>query len=301
MKGIKEILLAILFGAVLPCVLLRSVNVPEQHRSEQLVISVLKGDDVESMEINEYLTGVLLAEMSPVFHPEALKAQAIAARTFALYGKVLALKHQEADVCTSANCCQGYIDPEEYVLKGGEPKTVLKMQEAIEETGSKVLYYNGDLIEATYFSASGGKTENAEEVWGSSVPYLQSVESAEGDTYFETVMAEDTFCRKLGLPAADVHFGIATHTSGGGIANININGVLFTGMQLRQKLQLRSTNISFSVLQDEIHIITNGYGHRVGMSQYGADAMAEQGSSYREILKHYYVGVTIGNYTGKKN
>lgn len=301
MKGFKEMMLAILFGAVLPCMLLRAVDVPEQHSSEQLVISILSDNGVESMEINDYLTGVLLAEMSPVFHPEALKAQAVAARTFALHGKTFASKHVGADVCTAANCCQGYISPEEYVLNGGKSETVLKMQEAVEATGSKVLYYNGDLIEATYFSASGGRTEDAEEVWGSSVPYLQSVESAEGDSYFETVMAKDLFCEKLGLSKGDVHFDKPTYTSGGGVESIRINGTSFTGTQLRQRLRLRSTNISFSVHQDEIHIITNGYGHRVGMSQYGADAMAEKGSDYREILKHYYMGVTVGNYAGEKN
>ncbi len=301
MKGLKEIILAILLGAVIPSLLLRFMNVPAQQKNESITVAVQCEDSVVSISIEEYVQGVLLAEMPPEFHLEALKAQAVAARTFALYCKNHGSKHKGADICTSASCCQGYLSPEEFILSGGTSDVVAKMQEAVTATKDKVLYYNDSLIEATYFASSGGWTENAEEVWGTFVPYLCSVESTEGDNIVETVMEEETFCHKLNVPKTGLFIESPTYTRGGGISSVKINGVLFTGSQLRQLLNLRSTVISFSAQSDGVHIITNGHGHRVGMSQYGADAMAEQGSGYREILKHYYTGVAIKNYGSQKN
>lgn len=292
MKGLKEIIAAILLGAVLPGLLLQTAEAPNRDRVEPITISVLHGDTVMAMDMNDYLTGVLLAEMLPEFHMEALKALSVAARTFALHGQ----RHPDAAVCTSANCCQGYIDPEEYLRNGGDLDVVTKMRTAVRDTDNKVLYYNGMLIESTYFASSGGRTEDAKEVWGADVPYLRSVESGEANTFCEIIMRKEAFLEKLGLTGKEVDIGRPAYTRGGGVSIVEINQCLFTGTQLRSLLNLRSTNISFDVQAEGVRIVTNGHGHRVGMSQYGADAMAEQGSGYIEILTHYYTGVTIRNY-----
>lgn len=172
--------------------------------------------------------------------------------------------------------------------------TVLRMHDAVCATGEEVLLYDGSIIEATYFSSSGGRTEDAQAVWGSAVPYLKSVNSEEQDTTYTSEMDKRDFCTALGLQAGEVHIDEPKYTQGGGIAEVNINGEDFTGLELRRRLRLRSTQISFYVGKDKVQIVTNGYGHRVGMSQYGADAMAVVGNDYRQILTHYYSGVTIG-------
>ena len=204
-------------------------------------------------------------------------------------------------VCTSAACCQAYIHPEDYISGGGDESIVFKMYEAVMSTKGQALYYEDTLIEATYFSSTGGRTEDAKAVWGADVPYLQSVESGEEEKTYTDEINKKAFCTMLGLAKSEVYIEAPTYTKGEGIAEITINGKRFTGMQLRQKLGLRSTQISFYVGNETIQIITKGYGHRVGLSQYGADAMAVQGYNYKQILTHYYTGVTIACYTPDKN
>ncbi len=301
MKGKKEILLAILLGAILPGMLLRLVGTQKQKGVDSLSVTVLMGDVTERMDVEDYLVGVLLAEMPGNFEEEALKAQAVAARTFALYSKENGSKHQEADICISATCCQGYISPEDYILSGGDSAIAFKMREAVLATKGQVLIYENELIEATYFSSSGGRTEDAQAVWGVAVPYLQSVESEERDVSYTDQMKKDDFCMALSLPKGEVYIEAPVYTKGGGIAEVSINGKRFTGLQLRQNLGLRSTRISFYVGKENVQIVTNGHGHRVGMSQYGADAMAAGGSDYRQILTHYYSGITIQRYNPDEN
>jgi stage II sporulation protein D len=301
MQRKKDGLLAILLGIILPALLLHFSRTQELTVEKNTKAIVLTENGVIEMGIDEYLLGVLLYEMPANFHMEALKAQAVAARTFVLYGKQTGNKHSDADVCTSAVCCQGYIDPVRYISNGGDPATVNKMYSAIEETKGEVLLYDEKLIEATYFSSSGGRTEDALTVWGVEVPYLISVDSAETDDPYIRQMSKEMFCKALGMTGRDVYIDAPTYTQGGGIAEIEINGKLFTGVQLRKFLGLRSTQISFSVENESVEIITKGHGHRVGMSQYGADAMAECGSNYIEILTHYYSGVTIQPYVLKNN
>lgn len=293
MKNHHRILIAFVLSFLLPGFLLKFAQIPQQNQANDLTVSVLSGATVEQIEMEEYIVGVLLAEMLPDFHCEAIKAQAVAARTFTAYRLERNTKHHNADVCTSANCCQGYIDPDEYLAKGGSKETVQKMRDAVSATSGQIVCYNGAPIDATYFSSSGGRTEDAQAVWGTWVPYLQSVESNEQVDYVTKEIDNEAFCSALGLSSGSIYIEPPSYTKGGGIAEIRINGKVFTGNQLRQFLELRSTLISFSVDKDSVRILTNGNGHRVGMSQYGADTLASKGYGYKQILSHYYTSTEI--------
>lgn len=260
---------------------------------EALMLRVWDGEAVNEMSLQDYLIGVVSAELPESFPLEAQKAQAVAARTFALY-HAQQKKHPNADVCTDAGCCQGFC---------GE--RTLAARKAVEATDGCVATYAGELIDATYFSCSGGRTEAAVAVWGSDVPYLQSIESPNEESsprYAETVTVDSARfaeCLQAVHPEADFNgesaqwFGKITYTRGGGIDTAVIGGTKFSGSELRTALSLRSTNIEFSVEDGEITVKTYGFGHRVGMSQYGAKAMAEGGSSFEDILKAYYRGITL--------
>jgi len=265
-------------------------------------IAVLnKEDQVREMELEEYLVGVVLAEMPVSFEPEARKAQAVVARTFTLRSED-GEKHPDAAVCMDSGCCQAYISPEEYLEKGGTQDGIDRMRAAVDATRGQVLTYEGELIEATYFSCSGGSTEDAVAVWGTDVPYLRSV-SSPGEERATHYTDSVTFTKKelsdaLGVNLAEKPeswFGAVTYTAGGGVKTVTIGGTSFKGTELRKLLGLRSTAFTVTAGENSVTITTRGYGHRVGMSQYGADAMAVSGSSYEEILTHYYQGTTLEN------
>jgi len=288
-------------------VLSTQVSEPEQsgavtaHMDSVLVLQ--ENGTVEKMEMDTYLTGVLLGEMPADFDEETLKAQAVVARTYAQKRMQTGNKHIQGAVCTVASCCQAYCAPEDYLQKGGRQKTVEKFQKAVSCTTGLVLTYQGKLIEATYFSCSGGKTEDALAVWGTQIPYLHSVDSpgeenaAHYQDHIQFTAAE--FASRLGIrpkgPSAS-WFGSVTHTPGGGVDTIVIAGEVFRGVDLRQKLGLYSTAFSIVPAGNTVHIYTKGFGHRVGMSQYGAEAMAVSGSKYSQILSHYYPGTELGSY-----
>lgn len=248
-----------------------------------------------SQIMDEYLVGVLLAEMPPWFDLEALKAQAVVARTYTVKAKQTGGKHGDGSVCMQSVCCQAYTEPNDFLKAGGTAADLEKIRSAVADTSGMVLCYQGEPIEATYFSCSGGKTEDAAAVWGTDYPYLRSVNSPgeEGaahytDTYY---FSKDAFAEALGISMEGEikdWLGTATYTAGNGIAQMNIGGKSFTGTELRNLLNLRSTVITLQPEGEGITITTMGYGHRVGMSQYGADAMAASGSTYQEILLHYY-------------
>ena len=258
--------------------------------SKDIMIRVEAEDGIYEMPLEEYLLCVLLGEMPVDFEPEALKAQSVATRTYTLRKTMKQGKHIEADVCTDASCCHAFVSEAD----------LLKMKYVLNATAGEVLTYQGNLIEATYFSCSGGKTEDAMEVWGTSVPYLQSVDSPGeenakhfADTFEFTV---DEFCKKLGLT---IENGILetdltiTHTEGNGVDRLVIGNTILSGVQVRTLLSLPSTAFELSIDNDVVVIHTKGYGHRVGMSQYGADAMALAGKNYHEILAHYYPGTQL--------
>ena len=273
---------------------------------EATAVCVLCGDQPTAMSLEDYLTGVVLAEMPASFEPAALEAQAVAARTFVLKQR-LAPKHDNADVCAQGSCCQAYLTEAEAAEKLGTDAAsyVEKVRTAVHATDGLVIEYEGELIEAVYFSNSGGATEAAVAVWGGEVPYLQSVESPgeeESSRYADSVVVPFAEFRRTVLaeaPEADLTgqpaewFGGETRTEGGGVETLEIGGVAFSGTALRSLFGLRSTNFTVGVQRDGIVFDTLGNGHRVGMSQYGAQAMAENGADFREILTHYYSGVEI--------
>lgn len=314
-----NILVAIFLACVFPSLLVgilwnsgqNSVDAPTENSSleqttemvtqkEKQRIRVWDGDQSKDMELEEYITGVVLAEMPASFHEEALKAQAVVARTYTAR-KLTLPKHEEASLCTDSACCQAYCSVDEYLRAGGSETDVEKIRQAVAATEGLVLFYEGNLIEATYFSCSGGKTEDAVAVWGSDVPYLQSVDSPgeeKATHYMDTVSFTLTsFCEKLGLwnhTGTDNLIGRITYTEGGGVNTIVIGGTEFAGVTMRQKLGLRSTAFVITAIGNTVTVTTKGFGHRVGMSQYGADAMAVSGSSWNEILLHYYQGTQVG-------
>ena len=259
-----------------------------------------QGNGVTEMDMDAYLVGVVLAEMPASFEPEALKAQSCVARTYARKAWVTGGKHGDGSVCTEPSCCQGYRTEADYLSSGGTEEAVDKVRRAVYATSGRVLTYAGALIEATYFSCSGGRTEDAVAVWGTDFPYLQAVDSPgeENAAFYEDVktMSLSAFTEALDLPQsrdAGSLLGAVEFTEGGGVRTMVIGGKTFTGTGLRTLLDLRSTAFSVTAEGSEVRITTRGYGHRVGMSQYGADAMALSGSSWQEILAHYYPGTEI--------
>ena len=311
----KQMLLSFLAGAVVPLVLAgifqKTPALPDAE-SESIsptvaaldpatVLTVVnRAGNLQQMDLREYLVGVVLAEMPASFESEALKAQAVVARTYTRK-RMEGGKHGQAAVCMDSGCCQGWRSGEDYLAQGGKQSAVEKVRAAVADTDGLVLRYEGRLIDATYFSCSGGVTEDAVAVWGQDVPYLKSVQSPgeeEAPRFSDTVtFSPGDFAGKLGLSAAGDPgnwFGAVTYTAGGGVETMVIRGKSFSGTQLRAKLGLRSTAFAIAVSGDTITVTTRGFGHRVGMSQYGAQAMAREGSSFSEILAHYYTGTELG-------
>lgn len=311
----KDILISAFAGMVLPGLLLYeladlwnggpipSFEQPVQETWSSVPLPVLvhrTGDTVVQEDMDDYLVGVLLAEMPWDFEEEALKAQAVVARTYAWKAYITGGKHEDGSVCTAPSCCQGYRDREAYLQQGGTEAAVQKIEKAVQSTSGQVLCYDGELIEATYFSCSGGRTEEAAAVWGKDYAYLQAVDSPGEEAaaaYTDTASFSRTELEdKLDIAlegTADAWMGPVTYTEGNGVDTIVLGGKYFTGLEIRQKLALRSTAFSVSGDGELLTFITRGYGHRVGMSQYGADAMAVAGSTYEEILSHYYQGTEL--------
>lgn len=318
----KDILTALLMGMVVPGSLLNVTvalldrnpesPVPAQTAAQETVpetvpetvglsMRLRKSDgSVEEMDMDTYLVGVVLAEMPASFEPEALKAQAVVARTYTQKAYETGGKHGDGSVCTSSYCCQAYVTEADYLSQGGTQEGLEKIRDAVTATSGYVLTYGGELIEATYFSCSGGSTEDAAAVWGTDFPYLQAVASPGEEnaahfmdtvTFTPQVFQDVLGTRLSGSPRS--WFGSATYTDGGGVASITIGGGTYTGTQLRALFGLRSTAFTVSATDTEITITTHGYGHRVGMSQYGADAMAVSGSTFEEILAYYYQGTEL--------
>jgi stage II sporulation protein D len=306
----KELMISFLCCLVLPGLLVkffagkRTVYLDDyapQANDNSYVNLIAQDGDLQVLTMDEYLTGVLLAEMPMDFHFEALKAQVVAARTVTIRNIVHQSKHEQADICADPSCCQAYIKPQDYIAAGGTEQKVKLAEQAVKETGNEVIMYNGELIQALYFSCSGGRTEDALAVWGTDIPYLQAVDSPgeENATHFEDVVTftKTVFLEKCNLEKRDrVVIESIHYTDGGSVGTIKINAEEFTGQQLRSLLGLRSTAFSIYAAGDSVTISTRGFGHRVGMSQYGADAMAERGCDYREILRYYYTGAEVQNY-----
>lgn len=313
-RFLKDLLFAVTIGLILPAMLVSITlvreNVPintetsesQTEPSPAPLTMLLRQSDgaCVQMDMDEYLVGVLLAEMPASFSFEAKCAQAIVARTYARKAYVTGGKHTDGSVCEASACCQGYRAPEAYLSEGGTQDAIDDAKRAVKQTSGYVLTYDGALIEATYFSCSGGRTEDAVAVWGTDFPYLRATQSPgeEAATHFtdEAEFTATQFCTLLGVSLEgdpSKWFGTVEYTSGGGVATMEIGGKTYSGTELRSILGLRSTAFTLRVDGARICITTRGFGHRVGMSQYGADAMARAGSTYAEILTHYYSGAEL--------
>lgn len=266
-------------------------------------IKLLIEEEIYTMDLETYLVGVVLAEMPASFEADALRAQAVAARTYTLKRCREDMRHGQDTLCANIACCQAYIDPQDYIAAGGTQNSCLRVLQAVSDTEGEVLEYAEVLIEATYFSCSGGITEAAVEVWGQQVPYLQTV-SSPGEEDCAYYVDRKTFTveefqtamgvRLRGEPSS--WFGETIFTESGGVRTMEIGGVAYRGTTLRTLLSLRSTLFSVSCEGGRIVFETRGNGHRVGMSQYGANAMAKQGCDYHTILSHYFVGTELVQY-----
>ena len=273
-----------------------------QETEEEMILQLLTDNKILSIPLETYLVGVVAAEMPVSFHEEALKAQAVAARTFAMH-QIKNGKHEQADLCDQSSCCQAWLSSEQMGEKLGSSKDLVEENAAaaVNATKGKVLTYGGALIDAVYFSCSGGRTESAAAVWGSDIPYLQPVDSPGEETalrYKSSVLVSyEDFRKKLpDLSLSDnpsSWFGEIIKTEGGGVAKMEIGGKIYSGTELRTLFHLNSTMFELAVTEDGILFETKGFGHRVGMSQYGANAMAQAGCSYDEILAHYYPGAEL--------
>lgn len=279
--------------------------------AQRTVHLLLEGDQVVELNMADYLKGVVAAEMPASFEYEALKAQAVAARTYTYYRlEHSSADHPEADLCSDSGCCQAYIDPAVAAVNWGADALTnsRKIASAVEDTDGLVILYEDEPIQALFHSSSAGRTLDAVEVWGNSVPYLTGVDSPEGDEvpgYHSTaVFTPDAFKEAFlaAYPKADLTgkpsswFGQVTAASNGGVHTIVVGGVTVTGAQLRSLLSLRSADFTVSADDKAITFSVTGYGHGVGMSQYGANALAKEGKTFGEILKWYYTGVTVGFY-----
>lgn len=249
---------------------------------------------VINLNMTDYLIGVVSSEMPASFNLEALKAQSVLARTYALKAK------QTGKKLTDTVSTQSYIDMDQMKNKWGNSFNTYynKIKNAVENTNGEYLSYNGNYIEALYHSTNNGKTESSLDVFGNYYPYLISVSSEydkNASSYLRTInMPLDTISNKLGLSLNNNSvISILSYTDGGNIKEININGNNFSGKKVRELLGLRSADFDISISDNNANITTRGYGHGVGMSQYGANGMANAGYGYKDILSHYYPGTTL--------
>lgn len=267
-------------------------SVIETETSEQLITVYRTGGEVISLSMTDYLVGVVAAEMPASFPVEALKAQAVVARTYTLRSLESGRK------LTDSTSTQVYKDNSQLRnLWGSEyDKYYSKIYNAVTSTENIAIYYNGNYIDAVYHSTSNSYTENAENVWGNSIPYLQSVSSSwdqSASSYYKTITKEEaTIINLLGIENLDT-IEILERNSSGRVEKVQMGSKIFSGVELRGILGLRSADFEITKDNEVITITTKGYGHGVGMSQYGAKGMAEEGYNYIDILKYYYTNVDV--------
>lgn len=265
----------------------------------------------QAMDMEEYLYGVLAGEMPANFEMEALKAQALAARTYIKHkeseGK--SSKHKDAIVCTDFRHCQEYKSPKELEKANGKSwmkTSYSKIKQAVDETKGQIITYQGEPILTLYFSTSSGKTENSEEVFSTKYPYLQSVDSPFDEdapkyaselelsnTEFVNLFEKSYSNIKINANNLNNEVRIESRSKGGAVEKIKIGNKEISGIDVRNILSLNSANFEIGFKDDSVHINVKGYGHGVGMSQWGANGMAKEGYKYYEILSHYYTGTEI--------
>ena len=264
------------------------------------VIRVLRTSNKEVVEVplEEYVIGVVAGEMPASFDVEALKSQAVASRTYVL--KKQENSRLDYDVVDNTSN-QVYIDYDQMKdkWKNNYESNLLKVKEAVKQTKGEVILYENNLIDAMFFSTSNGYTENSGDVFSNSLPYLTSVESnwdrKESPVFSSTKeVTKNEFLFNLGLDSnSEIIIGNINKTSTGRVKNIIINNKEFDASKIRSAFNLKSTSFSISLVNDKVIFNVNGYGHGVGMSQYGANGMSKEGYNYKDILKHYYKNCEI--------
>lgn len=273
-----------------------------------------KTKKIEEMDLEDYIKGVVASEMPAEFHIEALKAQAVAARTYAVthiksLGGSGCSKDKNADICDTVHC-QAFMSKNDRMAawpKGKGNYYWDKIEEAVNSTKGQVIKYDGEVIKgAYYFAISSGKTENVKDVFSSALPYLKSVESPGEEiapkykttsvySYSKLASIINEYFNKsiVSSKSLKTNIQIKSKTEAGGVKEIQIGGKTLKGSQFRSMLGLNSTNFIINFGKNDIQIICTGYGHGVGMSQWGANVYAKGGKSYSQILTHYYQGVKI--------
>ncbi|MBU3143129.1 stage II sporulation protein D [Clostridium sp. CF012] len=288
----------------------KSVSLPQISKVK---VFISKENKIKELSLEEYITGVVAAEMPAEFEVEALKSQAVAARTYALahfteLGGIPCKNGNGANLCDTVHC-QVYTSKEERIklwVKDGE-KYWDKIKAAVEGTQGQVLTYNNSLVmEPYYFATSSGKTENSEDVFSNSIPYLRSVESPGeeetknfksikifGYNELSQIINNNYNNAKVTSSSLKKQITIIDRTEAGSVKNIKIGSITMTGSKFRTMLGLKSSNFKIVFNLKSVEIDCTGYGHGVGMSQWGANAMAKEGNNYTQILSHYYIGTVI--------
>ena len=285
-----------------------------QNYEDSKTIKLLHSEtgQIEEINLEEYLYGVVSSEMPANFEIEALKAQAVVARTYTIYQiNNNSSKHENADICDNYACCQAWISKEDRISKWNEEEAESnwnKIVEAVNSTSGKVITYDGKPINAFFHSNSGGVTESSTAVWGGiDFPYLKSVETA-GEEGYKQYSSQVQFSKqellnkiKEKYQDCEIDFSqqncieILEYTTSGRVKTIKFGNKEIAGTEARTILGLKSTNFTFSINGEIVTFSVTGYGHGVGMSQTGADTMAKEGKNYEEIIKHFYIGVEIKN------
>ena len=299
----KKLILVTLLVIIIPFLFVNIFVKTDEIKFKYITNNTIRVKDeqtniIKEIPFEEYIKGVVAGEMPATFELEALKAQAVASRSYAMY-QMAATKDKDYDVVnTTAN--QVYLTDEQLKNNWKEdyPKKINKIKTAIAETSGEYLTYNGKIVNAMFFSTSVGATENSEEVFVSALPYLRSVDSTwdkESPVYIDTyTFTLEDFYKKLNLPYNQtLKIEVTEKTSTGRTKTIKINGEEMKGRGLATKLSLRSNYFDIVQNQNNITITTKGFGHGVGMSQYGANGMAKEGYKYDQILKHYYKNTEI--------
>lgn len=268
----------------------------------------IRDGSIEEIDLDTYLYGVVASEMPASFDIEALKAQAVVARTYTIYQIRNGSKHENASICDSVACCQAWISKENRFARWEEnmrEEYWSKIVRAVNETKGKIIFYNNEPINALFHSNSGGKTELAINVWGGNFPYFQTVETSGEDTYTsynsEIKISKDELIKIMleNYPEFKIDFEkeeaikIVEFTEGERIEKIKIGNTEISGVEARKIFGLKSAKFNFEISEDSIEFKVIGYGHGVGLSQCGSDLLAKQGKKFDEIIKYYYKDVAI--------
>ncbi len=270
-------------------------NIEDTEEVKEIVVNLSKDNEIIKLSLNDYLIGVVGQEMPASFNIEALKAQAIAARTFAY-------NYMNDDVINIKETAQSYISIDKMREKWGSDYETYynKIKSAVLDTNNLVIKYDDNIIKSYYYAISNGKSEDSIAVFNEELPYLKVVDSNfdEEVKNFEvtTSFTSDNFCNLLSINPCSIDIGNIIRDDSNRVSKIIINNKEYLGTDIRKLLSLRSTDFEIKLLDNSVEIITKGYGHGVGMSQYGANYLANNGYSYEEILKYYYKDVEIKNY-----